>query len=231
MKRMWAGTLVGAAALGLAVPAAARDLQSAECGQSVPLDAEFIAGIEPDRFFTAPLGESDVVLVAEGQSGLGLGTFVRRNGRWRAYGLVPLGSIEGVFRSETGSVFAWAAYGQGGISHFVGFHVGPRPGAQFCSRIEMPGELNRGQWRGEYLGFEGFNVDASGTGAVVGSADVVEQEGAEPAHVTYRYSTRNGGRTWAAPVRTPALESPAGNFVRITSGDPAILADLRQAAR
>ncbi|HYD24751.1 MAG TPA: hypothetical protein VEB68_08130 [Croceibacterium sp.] len=229
------------AAAGVAAsPALAREVQDADCGQSVTLDADFLEGVAIDRtFVTAHLNDSDALVVARGQDGLGVGVFVRRNGRWRGYGLTGAGGIRDVYQAPDGTVFAWAFEGLGSPpSGYTAFRVGAGPGQHFCTHIEPSGEINRSfgrpytfDWRGEYFDFGGFDIDAGGSGAVVGSAQVQASAEGEPETVHYRYETRDGGRSWSAPRRVERNTPPTGVFTRLTSRDEALLADLRRSAR
>jgi hypothetical protein len=222
-------------------PVRAEDLESADCGERVPLDAAFLEGVAQDgRFVTAWLGHGDALLVAEGPGGLGNGVFVRRNGVWRGYGLSGIGGIQAVYQEPGGAVFAWAYNGRGDPpSHYTAFRVGARPGQQFCTEIEPAKELNRSfqppyewDWRGEYFDFSEFNLDSRGTGAVVGSASLQMAENAEPQSVPYRYETRNGGRTWSEPRRVGETPPPPrGVFVKVETADATLLEELRRQAK
>jgi hypothetical protein len=65
-----------------------------------------------------------------------------------------------------------------------------------CSTLEFPAEVKSPE---NFMDFIDFNVDESGQGALIGTADLTSEDGSTSQTHWYRYSTADGGKTWTAP--------------------------------
>ena len=224
-------SLVPALLLAIVAPTGA-EAAVEQCGERVAVTRAILDQVADYR--TARLGGDDALLAVQLEGGEGVVTFVRRAGRWRGYGVASTAGIQQVYRSAAGDVFVWAYEGLGDPPHsFSAFRVGARPGSHFCTQIDVPAILNRsdqGQrdWQGEAFSFDAFNVTASGAATVIGSADF--EEGGRAQSGIFSYSSRDGGRRWAAPVRIAAATPPDGIYRPAGEQDESLLADLRSAA-
>jgi len=198
------------------------------CGTEVSITTELLDRI--DDYATAPLGSGDAVLAARLDGGDEILVFVRRAGNWRAYSLAQNGGVEALYRSAQGDAFVWAYEGRGDPPFaFTGLHVpAGASGDQYCTRFDVPGDLNKPGWQGEAFAFDLFNVAESGDGAIVGSSEV-ERDG-QAQSWTFRYDSQDGGRTWTEPVRIEPLQSLPGLYERVEEQDAGLIDDLRNSA-
>lgn len=196
----------------------------ADCGAPVSLTREQVEGIE--AYATAALSEGDAILVAAIDGGDNVVAFVRRGKTWSAYQISENGGVEALYRSDRGDVFAWTYEGRGDPPFgFSALHVPADGSDSFCTRFDVPGDLNNPDWQGEAFSFEQFNLVEDGRGAIVGSSEV-ERDG-QIQTWTFRYDTTDGGRNWADPVRIEGGNSVAGAYSRVEEQDGGLLDEVR----
>jgi hypothetical protein len=130
--------------------------------------------------------------------------YARRRTDWAAYRLGDTQQIITAYRTASGNrlILAFHTSGDPGET-FEGLLFGSAGQLIACPTIRFPQELNRNEstnkrdWVQEYLSFETVKIDRLGRGELIANADV--EFGGRPRHMVFRYTTRDGGRSWSEP--------------------------------
>ena len=226
--------------VGLASPAHGADPvpasgpETSECGKPITFTKAMVDAIAGAGGFqgSATGARSNQFLIATGASPE-LGTMVFANdGGWKGYSLETGGVIQAVRLSGDERrvvIFSMLSTGDPGQGFTVmstgdGFHT------MSCTYLAFPGDLNKPNWRGEFMTFSDFNADENGEGVLIGSAEV----GEAPNNKTkwYSYQTKTFGAQWTGPFGADPQESPLQGYLRkLPDADlTALVISLREAA-
>jgi hypothetical protein len=196
------------------------------CGQSIDLSADLILTIASRGSLIAHPGTEE--LPAFGVAELpppmrGTLLLAQTKAGWRGYPIEWGAEPQGIYIApEAGNVVVITMHtiGDPGSSYTV-LRATKAFRSIDCRETDFPADLNvdengQSSWLGEYLSFEDFNMRADGTGAIVGSA-VLNRETATDTR-WYRYTTRDGGKSWSAPERLDGKPASLdGSYTRIDS--------------
>lgn len=229
--------------LVLAAPARAHD-QRAACMAEIPISSELV--IEAARFGwrgAEARGAAPGFLIGElyylrdnrelAEGAYGSVVFLRgAGGTWRAFLPMPDEALVAAYvAASTGAVMlATQVQTEGPGQSWTFVRLSNSMAAGDCREIAFPEALNQPAWANENLELHDFDMGANGHGEIVGLARV-ERDGTDRSWA-FRYRTRDGGMTWAAPSRLARVrEARAGLFVPADGeAPPALVAELERFA-
>lgn len=225
------------ALLAAAPLARAEDIEPAPCASERPLTERLVRDAQD---LHALAGRTDILVGGlsylrepseEAEAASGAVIFVKRAGAWRAIMPQNFEDEVGLYASDAGSLIVLTQHRiEGPGQSFVYVRTDDGFAATTCATIAFPAALNRLTWNNETLEPHALNLSANGRGTLIASAEV-GREG-KSRTLWFSYTTRDGGRTWRAPMRIAGPRMPAGVYhPAIRSDGAALIADLTAAAR
>lgn len=203
------------------------------CGQHIPLTKNLARAIVKDDAVEGGYAGKHPFLIAQTSvdSG-GVILLTKRANRWRAYAVESGGGRQGGgYNAKSGDAVLFSMLSREGPGQsYTVLTTRNAFATMSCATIAFPEEFNQPTYAMEFLNFVDFNMEASGNGALIGSADL-ERDGKWLTRA-YRYTTRDGGRSWSRPE---TLDTPPGKIAGILSPFPAapkpLLQDFKRAMK
>ncbi|MGY4398622.1 hypothetical protein ACVWZA_003830 [Sphingomonas sp. UYAg733] len=202
-----------------------------DCGTAMPVTRALLGKLPNGRFIGSGMAKGGAVLIGDLDSvHHGSVAFMRSGPRWRGWAVLGSASTVAAYRApRNGNVFIWAMIDVEGAGPGLTQIMLPANGARpRCTTIDWPAELNRPAYESEFLGFDNFALDAKGRGSLTGTA-VIERDG-KPQRWSYRYTTRDGGRSWSAPRRVRDITAGPSVYRRVDAAPATLIASLRAQA-
>lgn len=185
--------------------------KSLDCLVEVKLDKELVEGIrDSGQFLGQKLrGRRYVLIGTTAKPGGNVYLFERRREHWSAYLVAEGSSALGAYASRNGAVYAWSMHDEEGPGNaFDGlFFRGRQSG---CLTLPFPSELNKPDWRNEYLQLIDFNIKRDNDGLLVARAEL-EREGKQ-VFWNYIYTIHSNGAAVGGPHKLSTPPRPKGIY-------------------
>ena len=185
------------------------------CGDPQPATAQDIAHVS--GALPKPSDSLIITRYENDETPPGLRAYAKVHGRWLAYDTLLFDQDIVVSKTtRDGHRMAWTwhtAEGPGESFHAILYRPNHAPictSVDFSSITNLDEATHERSWANEFLSLDDVNIDPRGRGALVASGDI--DIAGRDVHVVYKFTTKDGGRTWSAPQKIAKTYRPAGIY-------------------
>ena len=205
-------------------PVSAADLSGntpdeASCGNKLMISKELVNAVtESDRIVGGALGARNNPYIIATLPSTGEDTILPNGGTivfaktagWHAFMIEEGASVQGIRVSpDDRRVVIFTMHSVEGPGSIYTVMTTPDSFESIiCSSVNFPKELNEPTYNSEFLSFADFNAKESGSGALIGSAEVKDKT------MWYTYKTENFGANWTGPFKADPQETPLLGYLK-----------------